>query len=129
MRNTIRYLVGASFCLLAAQVQARARPAALDQCFLSQQYEAFRAIDDHSFYLRANLHDIYRIELEGVCPTLTEPDARLITVEHGQTRICGPLDWQLRVGAPSEPSIACIVKSQKRLTPEEAAAIPARQRP
>ena len=129
MRNAVGYLVATGLGLLAAQVQAQARPAPLDQCFLSREYEAFRPIDDHSFYLRANLHDIYRIELEGACPTLTEPDARLITVEHGQPRICGPLDWELRVASPPDPPIACIVKSQTRLTPEQAAAIPARQRP
>lgn len=108
---------------------ARAGAAGQDSCFLSRDYQSFRAIDDHSFYVRANLNDYYRIDVEGTCPELTEPDARLITVEHGQTQICGPLDWELRVASPPGPAVACIVKSQRRLTPREAAAIPPKQRP
>jgi hypothetical protein len=118
-------LVGAA----AGSLSASARPASPDQCFLSRDYQDFRPVNDHSFYVRANLHDYYRIDLEGSCPTLTQPDARLITIEHGQSRICGPLDWELRVAAPPGPAIACIVKSQTRLTPQEAAAIPRDQRP
>ena len=108
---------------------AAAAPAVGDDCFLSRDYQAFKAVDAHSFYVRANLHDIYRVEVEGTCPLLTEPDARLITVEHGQTRSCGPLDWQLRVAEPGGPSMGCIVKAQHRLAPAEAAAIPPFERP
>jgi hypothetical protein len=112
-----------------ALAQRPAATAASDPCFLSREYQGFHALDDHSFYVRANLRDYFLVETEGSCPGLTDADARLITVEHEETRICGPLDWQLQVASPSQPPIPCIVKSQRRLTPQEAAAIPPKLRP
>ena len=67
------------------------------QCFRSESYQDFRAVNDHAFNIRVNVNDYYRIELEGACPTLTDPDAVLITRVRGSDLICGPLDWDLRV--------------------------------
>ena len=124
----LRILIGV-LAASAATGSAFAREAGGDACFFSRDYQGFRAIDDHSFYVRARLHDIYRIETDGVCPELALPDARLITVVHGPDRICGPLDWQLQVATASDPPVACVVKSQTRLSPEQAASIPSRLRP
>ncbi|MGC1304593.1 MAG: DUF6491 family protein [Caulobacteraceae bacterium] len=117
-------------CLGAGQAAAKDGPKSARQCFLSRDYEGFRPIDDHSFYIRVNVNDFYRIELEGACPEITYPDARLITVVRGSDEICGPLDWDLKVGeSPPSIPVPCIVKSQTKLTPAEAAAIPRKQKP
>src|SRR5579875_1276783 len=102
-----------------------------EQCFRSEDYQGFRAINDHAFNMRVNVNDYYRIELEGSCPTLTYPDATLITQVRGSDMICGPLDWDLRVrqSVPGGIATPCIVKSQRKLTPEEVAAIPPKQKP
>jgi hypothetical protein len=102
-----------------------------DQCFRSSQFQGFRAIDDRAFYMRVNVNDIYRIDLAGSCPVLQYPDARLITVVRGGDLICGPLDWDLRVGQGGPGAFAepCIVSAQTRLTKEEAAALPKNLRP
>lgn len=100
------------------------------QCFLSREYEGFRPIDDHSFYIRVNVNQFYRIELQGACPEIMFPDARLITVVRGSDQICGPLDWDLKVGqSPPSIPVPCIVKSQTPLTQAEAAALEPRQKP
>ena len=114
----------------AASPAAAQKPKSYSQCFRSQDFQGFHAINDHSFYMRARINDFYRIDMEGTCPELTFPDARLITVVRGPDEICGPLDWDLKV-AENPPSIAvgCIVKSQTRLTPEQAAAIPPKLKP
>ncbi|MHB8286668.1 MAG: DUF6491 family protein [Caulobacteraceae bacterium] len=119
--------------LLAASVSVQAaqpdRPKA-NQCFYSNQFEAFHPINDHAFYMRVNINDIYRIDLAQSCPELTYPSARLDTVVRGSDLICGPLDWDLRVGQNGEHfSTPCIVSAQTRLTKEEAAAIPPKLRP
>ena len=115
-------------CIAAASLitsAALAAPPAPDQCFYNGDYQGFRAIDAHSFYIRVGVRDIYRVDLEGACPVLTEADAHLVTVQRGGDRICGPLDWDLRVVEPfSNISVACIVKRQTRLTPAEIAALP-----
>jgi len=101
------------------------------QCFRSESYESFRAVNDHAFNIRVNSNQYFRIELEDVCPTLLDPGASLITRVRGSDMICGPLDWDLRVreSGPGGISIGCIVKSQRRLTPEEVLAIPAKEKP
>lgn len=110
-----------------APSKAEHRPS---QCFLSREYEGFRPIDDHSFYIRVNVNQFYRIELQGSCPEIMFPDARLITVVRGTDQICGPLDWDLKVGqSPPSIPVPCIVKSQTPLTQAEAAALAPRQKP
>ena len=109
---------------------AQAKDTRAGQCFLSRDYEGFRPIDDHSFYIRTRVNTFFRIELQAACPQIAYPDARLITVVRGTDEICGPLDWDLKVGqSPPSIPIPCIVKSQTRLTPAEAAAIPPKQKP
>lgn len=116
---------------VAAQPAAAADQSKVNQCFYSNQFEGFRAIDDHAFYMRVNINDIYRIDLAQSCPELTYPDVRLDTVVRGSSLICGPLDWDLRVAqnGPGGISTPCIVSGQTRLTKEEAAAIPRKLRP
>ncbi len=105
-------------------------PARASQCFRNADYQDFKDIDDHGFYIRVNVSDIYRIDVE-TCPELTSPDAQLITVVRGSDYICDALDWDLKVRDSSigSPPVACIVKAQTRLTAEEAARIPPKQRP
>jgi len=121
-------------CLIATAAfaqQAGASKRSANQCFRSQDYQSFRPIDDHAFNIRVGVRDYYRIEVEGACPELTQPDAFLITTVRGSDEICGPLDWDLKIGqsGPGNIAVACIVKRQTKLTPAEAAAIPPRQKP
>lgn len=118
-------LAGAGGALAAAE------PGEVRQCFRSHDYQGFRPVNDHSFIIRTNVNDHYRIETEGSCPELTYPQATLLTVVRGSDLICGPLDWDLRVGqtGPGAFFTPCIVKSQTRLTKEDVAALPKGQRP
>ena len=131
MRGYLLYTTMVVATVLGASAAAAATPGdKTNQCFLDRDYQGFKDMDANSFYIRVGLRDIYRIETADACPMLTEPDARLITIEHGSDYICGPLDWQLRVTeTPPSPAVGCIVKSQTRLSPAEAAAIPPSQRP
>ena len=102
------------------------------QCFRSHDYQAFRPVDDHTFIIRTNVNDDFRIETTESCPELLYPQATLLTVVRGSDLICGPLDWDLRVGQSSDPGatfVGCIVKSQTKLTKAEVAALPRGQRP
>ena len=125
-------LLALSLAAVATGAGAADKPATgREQCFRSHDYQAFRPVDDHTFNIRVDVNDYYRIETEGTCPALTYPQAFLITQVRGSDFICGPLDWDLRIGQPgpggfSEP---CIVKSQRKLTASEAAALPKRDKP
>ena len=131
MKQAAIFVISAAMLACGSAGAADTAKHSADQCFRSESYQAFSPISDHAFNIRVNVNDYYRIELAGACPMLTEPDAILITQVRGSDMICGPLDWDLRVresgpGGFAEP---CIVKSQRKLTPEEVAAIPPKEKP
>lgn len=101
------------------------------QCFRSSDYQGFKPIDAQAFIIRTNVNDYFRIDVQGSCPELTYPQAALVTVVRGSNLICGPLDWDLRVGqlGPGGFTTGCIVKSQRKLTAAEAQALPRAQKP
>ena len=126
--------VAAALAALAGTAHAQpaaqgARPA--NQCFYVNQMEGWRALDDKTIYVRANLKDVYRLDMSGSCPALTDPDAHLITKTRGSDLVCSALDWDLKVADSGRGSIPtpCIVGSMRKLTPAEAAAIPKKYRP
>jgi hypothetical protein len=121
----------AGLMLTGDALAADAGKAPAEQCFRSGQYQGFHALNDHTMIVRVNVNDFYRIEMSGTCPELTQPDAILITEMRGSDMICGPLDWDLKVGEPGPGGFAvpCIVKSQTKLTPAEVAALPKKDKP
>ncbi len=112
---------------------AAPKPAAAEnQCFPITSFENWRALDSKTMYLRVNVNEVFRIDMEGECPELTYPDAHLVTVWRGSSEVCGPLDWDLKVAdgtGPGSFAVPCIVKGQTRLTSAEAAAIPKKFKP
>ncbi len=115
----------------APSVMSKPAPAE-NQCFPITEFQNWRAPDNKTMYLRVSVNEYFRIDMSGECPELTYPDAHLITVWRGSSEVCGPLDWDLKVADGSGPgsfSVPCIVKSQTRLTPAEAAAIPKKFKP
>lgn len=99
-------------------------------CWRSEEFDQFRAINDHSFYMRTHTNRYFLITTSS-CPNLTMPQSRLITQVRGSDLICGPVDWDLRVGEGGVGGFAepCIVQNQRELTPAEAAAIPRSLKP
>jgi hypothetical protein len=124
-------LAAVSLMATAAVAQAGPPPRPVSQCFRSHDYQGFRAVNDHAFNISLNSGQVFHIETQGTCPSLLSPGAFLITTIRGSDEICGPLDWDLKIGesGPGDIPIPCLVKSQTRLTPAEVAAIPPRERP
>lgn len=101
-----------------------------ESCFLSSQWQGWRAPDDHTLYLRVNIRDIYKVELSAGSNLLTWPDVHLVNVLHGGDYICSPLDLQFKVvdnGGVAQSAL--IAKSITKLTPEQVAAIPKKDLP
>lgn len=101
------------------------------QCYFVRDIESWKpAADAKSIFVRIDLHHFVKLELASSCPTLTWPDARLITKWHSSS-FCDALDWQLSVsqGPPGHFEVPCIVKKVVPMSPEEVAALPPKQRP
>jgi len=101
------------------------------RCFYANQWEGWKAPNDHVMYVRVNMHDIYRVDFASSCHELTWPDAHLITTFRGSDSVCTPLDLDIKVsdGGPGGIPEPCIASGISQLTPEEAAAIPKQFRP
>jgi hypothetical protein len=129
-----RALAAALLAVMAGPTQARASPhraARADQCLLVSQFEAWRAPDASTINIRVGLNEYYRLELAARCPALTFPGARLISRPRGTGAICSAIDWNLAVaeGGPDDFPMPCIVRSMRRLSAEEAAALPPKEKP
>jgi hypothetical protein len=121
--------VGGASAALADPVPATAKPP--QSCFFISQFESWKAPDNKTIYIRVNTNRFYRLDLSSSCPTLTYPDAHLITKTRGSSTVCTALDWDLSVGqaAPRGFPMGCIVKTMTPLTPEQVAAIPKKFKP
>ncbi len=99
-------------------------------CFASTQFDAWRAPDANTIYIRANLNRYFRLDLRKACTTLAWPDARLVLKVHGADLICSPLDFDLEAsqGLQEAPE-PCFVTKMTMLSPAEIKALPEKVRP
>jgi hypothetical protein len=97
-------------------------------CFFVNQWYGTRAADDNTIYLRVNISDIYKVQVSGGASQLNIPTYHLVSIVRGGNVICTALDLDLKV---SDGSIrtGLIATSLTKLTPEEVAAIPKKDRP
>ena len=137
-------IVGAAAAFCAAG--ALASPALADQqhpCFFINQWESsvlvgFKAAERYlqfnghpnTVYLRVNIKDIYRLDLSAGSEQLTWPGSyHLVSVVRGSSSICTPLDLQLAVSDSHGFYQPLIVKTITKLTPDQIAALPKKDRP
>ena len=96
------------------------------RCFFANEWQGWKAPNDHVMYVRVNMHDVYRVDFASSCHELTWPDSHLVTTFRGSDTVCTPLDLDIKVtqGGPGGIPEPCIASGISQLTPEEAKAIP-----
>jgi hypothetical protein len=98
-----------------------------DNCFLSRDWEGWKSPNPNVIYVRVGVNRIFEFDLSAGSNQLQAPAMHLVSQIRGSDWICDPLDLQLQLvddhGAFEEP---LFVKSIRRLTPDEVAAIPKR---
>src|SRR5689334_10538969 len=123
------------FAAAAAALALGAGPAnaaAVDHqnCFLSRDWESWTAPGDgDAILIRVSLHDVYRVELTPGSHVRKDPDRFLVSRQRGSSWICSPLDLDLEVADHVGFRQPLIAKSLRKLTPQEVAAIPKKDRP
>ncbi len=124
-------IAGLAIVGLAGAASAATPKDSGQNCFLSTQWDGWRAPDEKTLYLRVNLNEIFRIDLSSGSPMLKWPDAHLVNVVRGSDYICSPLDLQLSVAesGPGDFKEFLIAKTLTKLTPEQIAAIPKKDLP
>ena len=120
----------AAAALTAAAANAAPAPDAHSACFASNSWEGWSAPGDGDFlYLRVGVRDIYRVDLTKGTHVRRDADRFLINRVRGSNWICSPLDLDLTLSDQNGFREPLIARSLRKLTPEEAAAIPRKDRP
>ena len=113
-----------------AQDKPADKPASKNECFWSRNVTSFAAPDDHTVYIKVNLHDVYRLDLMIACPDVDWDQRVALVSNHGAGgSICSPLDAEIVSHAQGLGRQRCPVKAISKLTPEEIAALPKRAKP
>lgn len=119
----------ALLALAPAAPQAAAEPPAKPQrqCFWTNSVSGYTAVDDQTVNLRVGVKDVYQLELFGRCPDVNWTQ-HIVIRSRGSSMICSGLNAELITPTPIGPQ-TCQVKTVRKLTPEDVAALPAKQKP
>jgi hypothetical protein len=121
--------MAAAVLLVATSATAADNPRAKNSCFRSQDWDGWSAPEPGDvLYLRVN-KDIYRVGLAPGSHVRKDIDRFLVNKMVGSDYICSPLDMQLTLADHEGFSEPVLATSLRKLTPEEAAAIPPKDRP
>lgn len=121
--------------LLAAAAPALADPAspakprAARTCFALSDWDNWSAPNRETLYLKVRNRDVYQVDLTRGTSMLTSPGVHLVSVVRGVDTVCGPLDLDLRVSDGFGMAMPIMAKSITKLSPEQIAAIPKKDRP
>ena len=131
LRNALAGLALLSLGAAPALAQSDPAPAKpLRHCFyLTQWRGGWSASAKDVIYLRVEVNDIWRLDLNGGSTELLVPNTHLVNIARGGDSVCAPIDLDLFVSDEHGLRIPLFVKAITKLTPEEAAALPAKFRP
>jgi hypothetical protein len=123
-------LIGAAALAAATPALAAGKSAAPGKCFYMQDIRNHTVGDDHTLYLNVGGRTVYRVEMSNNCLGGAAPSDAIVLKQRGSSNICQAIDLDIGAtvnggGLPSR----CIVDKLVRLTPAEAAALPAKLKP
>ena len=116
---------------LATFAAQAAQPVTARDCFpAGTGWQGWNAAENGDvLYLRVQSHDIYRVDLSPGSRVHKWPGHFLVNQVRGSSWICSALDLDLTLAAAGGYREPLIAVSLRKLTPEEAAAIPDEARP
>lgn len=106
---------------------APAKPARA--CFSLSDWHGWSSPRRDVLYMKVRNKDVYRLDLTGGSNQLGSAGTHIVSVVRGSDRICHPLDLDLRVSDGFGFAMPIRAKTITKLTPEEIAAIPKKDRP
>jgi hypothetical protein len=135
-RNLLRsgLLAAAASMILATGASAADAPrrGALpsQDCFSTRDWRGWSSPSPDVLYLKVRNRDVYRVDLLGrQGPRLDSAGSFLVSEPRGSTRVCGPIDLDLKIADDLGFSMPLFPTAITKLTPEEVAALPPRHRP
>jgi len=100
-----------------------------DSCFYARDVSSWAPVDRSTVNIRVHAHDVYQLKLLGDCPNLDWVNGVGLQRRSGPW-ICSGLDAEILAPQPGGGGpLRCPVTSIRKLSPEEAAALPPKQHP
>lgn len=112
----------------AAAVDKPSTPTKPNECFWTRMADGFAAADEHTLNVRVGVRDVWQFQMFGPCQGI-DWDTRIALVSRPGSQICTGMDAEVIAHAPGLGRQRCMVRSVKKLTPEEIAALPKRAKP
>lgn len=116
---------GAALCLAAPGAAA---DKSHDACFARRNIESFNAPNDRTVYVRVGVDQIYRLDLMIDCTNLTFRQGIGLEDQPATPWICSPLEATV-IYHDNGIRERCPVRAIHKLTPQEIAALPKKDRP
>lgn len=114
----------------AVAVAADTPEPAPPSCFQTRDWDGWTAPGDgDALLLKVGTRDIYRVELTPGSRVRKLPDNFLVNRVRGSSRICKAIDLDLALTDHNGFSTPLIAVSLRKLSPEEVAALPPKDRP
>ena len=133
MKLDLPIAAGVSALFLTAFAGASAQPAPsapkkpAQACFYARNVSSWAATDRHTINMRVNVHDYYQLKLLGDCADI-DFSQRIGLESRGSDWICSGLDVTVIAPSPIGPQ-RCAATGLRKLSPEEVAALPPKQKP
>jgi hypothetical protein len=130
MMKTPLALAAAALLALGATTVDAAKKPSQDHCFWARNVTNFSAPNDHTVYVRVGNRDVYELDLLGPCPDVSfNQRLALVSSPGAGGSICSALDAQIVTHSTGIGRQNCPVKTLRKLTPEQVAALPPKARP
>lgn len=114
----------------AAALADPAPAAAREDCFHSNNWRSWSAPrGEQALYIRVKQNDVFRVDLSPGSTVRDYGGEYLINEVHGSGWVCSAIDLDLKVSDYNGFSRGIIATGLRKLTPEEVAALPPKDRP
>jgi len=97
------------------------------ECFFTRNVNGFSAPDDETLYLRVGVNDVYQMQMFSPCPDMDWAQ-KLAVVSRSGSSVCRGMDATIVAPGPFGQQ-SCMVRSVRKLTDIETAALPPGDRP
>ena len=128
MRPLSRTLATAALMVLAAGQAAAATAKSPKTCFSARNVSNYAVVNDRTLNIRVGVRDVYQLDLMGICPDIDSRN-KIAIASRGSSFICSPLDATILAQGPFGRQQRCEVRGMRKLTPEEVALLPSREKP
>ena len=121
-------IIAAAGLVGAASAQAAEPAGATRNCFFVTEWNGWSAPDNQTLLLKVN-RDVFKVTLNGKSDALTWPGMHLVSQVRGSSSICSARDLDLSVADNMGFREPLFLQTMTKLTPEEVAALPKKDRP